>query len=122
MRWCYRCCARKFAPHAQVLDVGCGDGALDGLLAMRLGARVDGIDVIPLSIELACTEFEKRSLTGRFLLIDGYAYPLADMSFPAVVYSDVIEHVQKPANMLAEMWRVLAPGGVPVNHHACSLH
>jgi 2-polyprenyl-3-methyl-5-hydroxy-6-metoxy-1,4-benzoquinol methylase len=104
----------KFEPDAQVLDVGCGDGALSGLLATRLKARVEGIDVVALSIELARTEFEKRNLIGRFQLIDGYVYPFADMFFPAVVCSDVIEHVQKPADMLTEMWRVLAPGGILV--------
>lgn len=104
----------KLGPNPAVLDVGCGDAALSGLLAMQLNARIEGVDVTPGSMELARAEFAKRKLTGRFQTVDGYTYPFPDGSFSAVVCSDVIEHVQKPAVMLAEMWRVLAPGGVLV--------
>ena len=104
----------KFAPGSRILDAGCGDGALSGLLAMRLQSQIDGIDVVPMSIELARNEFAKRNLRGSFQLIDGYDYPFANSTFQAVVCSDVIEHVQKPADMLHEMWRVLAPGGTLV--------
>lgn len=99
---------------ARVLDVGCGDAALTGLIASKLGARVTGIDTVPLSIELARSEFAKRRLTGEFTLIDGYSYPFADAAFDAVVSSDVIEHVMEPSALLKEMWRVLAPGGSAV--------
>lgn len=95
-----------------VLDVGCGDAALSGLVAMRLGAEIDGIDSSPLSIELAQREFSRRKIDGRFVVTDGYTYPYGDGQFRAVICSDVIEHVQKPADMLREMWRVLAPDGV----------
>lgn len=104
----------RLGQNPSVLDVGCGDAALSGLLAMQLNARIEGVDVTPGSIELARAEFAKRKLPGHFQLVDGYAYPFPDSSFCAVVCSDVIEHVQKPAQMLAEMWRVLAPGGVLV--------
>jgi 2-polyprenyl-3-methyl-5-hydroxy-6-metoxy-1,4-benzoquinol methylase len=104
----------KIGGRDRVLDVGCGDGALSGLIAMRLAAQIEGVDVTPLSIELARAEFAKRGLSGRFQEIDGYAYPFEAASFAAVVCSEVIEHVQKPAEMLMEMWRVLAPGGVLV--------
>ncbi len=97
-----------------VLDVGCGDAALSGLLAMQLDARIEGVDVTPGSIGLARAEFARRNLPGHFQLIDSYAYPFPDAAFSAVVCSDVIEHVQKPMEMLAEMWRVLAPDGVLV--------
>ena len=70
---------------------------------MQLNARIEGVDVTHGSIELARAEFAKRKLPGRFQLVDGYAYPFSDASFSAVVCSDVIEHVQKPADMLAEM-------------------
>lgn len=101
----------KLSKGTKVLDVGCGDGALAGLIASRLEANVDGIDVTTLPIELARKEFEKRRLIGRFSVIDGYQYPYPDGSFAAVVCSDVIEHVQKPEQLLTEMWRLLAPGG-----------
>jgi SAM-dependent methyltransferase len=95
----------KIRRGARVLDVGCGDAALTGLIAKKLGAHVTGIDTVPLSIELAKTEFARRRLAGKFLLIDGYAYPFLD---------DVIEHVMEPLALLNEIWRVLAPGGTAV--------
>lgn len=96
---------------AKVLDVGCGDGALTGFIASRFQADVEGIDVTQLPIELARQEFAKRGWSGRFTVIEGYEYPFADGAFAAVVCSDVIEHVQKPEQLLAEMWRLVAPGG-----------
>ena len=104
--------ANGIGPASRVLDVGCGDAALAGLIAMRLGAGVDGIDTTPMSIELARTEFKRRRLKGEFRLIDSYEYPFEPGTFDAVVCSDVIEHVNKPDTMLREMWRVLKPGGV----------
>jgi len=104
----------QLSPTFRVLDVGCGDGALSGLIAMQTKAQIDGVDVEPLSIELARKEFSRRGLTGRFARIDGYAYPFDDGTFEAVICSDAIEHVQRPEDMLREMWRVLAPAGVLV--------
>lgn len=106
--------SRGLGKRARILDVGCGDGALAGLMTIRLQAQIDGIDVVPVSIDLARSEFSKRKLTGRFEHVEGYTYPFKDGTFSAVVCSDVIEHVQKPADMLREMWRVLAPGGIVV--------
>jgi len=104
----------KLGKGGRVLDVGCGDGALAGLLAINLGVDVAGVDTTQLPIGLAQQEFGKRKLRGDFRLIDGYRYPFTDGAFNAVVCSDVIEHVREPAQMLKEMWRVLAPGGVLV--------
>jgi 2-polyprenyl-3-methyl-5-hydroxy-6-metoxy-1,4-benzoquinol methylase len=101
----------RIPPEAAILDVGCGDGALAGAIAARLGCVVEGVDVDELPITLARNEFKKRGLRGRFQVISGYRYPFTDGAFAAVVSSDVIEHVQKPQEMLLEMWRVLAPGG-----------
>ena len=106
--------ANNLGGDARILDVGCGDGALSGLVALRIKAQIDGVDVEPLSIELARREFAERGLFGRFSKIDGYEYPFDNGSFTAVICSDAIEHVQKPDAMLAEMWRVLAPGGTLV--------
>ena len=99
---------------SRVLDVGCGDGALTGLIRKKLSATVVGIDTTALSIDLARKEFARRRMIGEFAVIDGYVYPFADAAFDAVVCSDVIEHVQDPAALLNEMWRVLAPEGVLV--------
>jgi 2-polyprenyl-3-methyl-5-hydroxy-6-metoxy-1,4-benzoquinol methylase len=102
------------APRRRALDVGCGDGALAGLLAKTLELAVAGVDTTPLSLELARRECGKRGLVAEFELIDGYRYPFGNAAFDAVVCCDVIEHVREPEAMLIEMWRVLAPGGILV--------
>lgn len=106
--------AHELAPGARLLDVGCGDAALTGLIAMKHRTIVSGVDTTTASIDLARGEFARRGLAGDFRTIDGYAYPWPDGSFEAVVCSDVIEHVQHPEALLNEMWRVLAPSGVLV--------
>jgi 2-polyprenyl-3-methyl-5-hydroxy-6-metoxy-1,4-benzoquinol methylase len=115
----YACVRAALAQHGlgrgqAVLDIGCGDGALAGLLAATLGVAVSGVDTVPRALELARAEFAKRGLKGTFDRIDGYAYPHADASFDAAVCSDVIEHVGDPRALLREAWRVTKPGGVVV--------
>jgi 2-polyprenyl-3-methyl-5-hydroxy-6-metoxy-1,4-benzoquinol methylase len=104
--------ANRIGPASRVLDVGCGDAALTGLIATQLRAQVEGVDTTALSIDLARAEFKRRGLQGEFRLVDGYEYPFQPATFDAVVCSDVIEHVNRPDAMLREMWRVLKPGGV----------
>ncbi len=106
----------------RVLDVGCGDAALGGLVVMRTQAAIEGIDTSPLSIEIAQREFARHRLDGRFAVIDGYTYSYDDGQFRAVICSDVIEHVQKPDSLLLEMWRVLAPGRYARDDDARALH
>ncbi len=98
----------------RVLDVGCGDGALSGLLTLRFGCQVTGLDASVLAIEYAKTKFSERGYRGDFRLIDGYRYDLDSESFDAAVCSDVIEHVRDPKAMLTEIHRVLKPAGVLV--------
>src|SRR5689334_18191623 len=46
-----------------VVDLGCGDGALSGMLA-RAGAKVIGVDPSPTGLSLARREFDRRKLSG----------------------------------------------------------
>jgi 2-polyprenyl-3-methyl-5-hydroxy-6-metoxy-1,4-benzoquinol methylase len=98
---------------ARVLDLGCGDGALAGVLVRRLGVRVCGVDTEPLAIALARAEFARRALSGDFHLAQGYDIGV-DEQFDAVVCSDVLEHVQAPESMLNEIRRALRAQGVAV--------
>lgn len=99
------------APEARILDVGCGDGALSGLIRQKLGRSVTGVDVSSLAIDLARKVFAQRGLEGQFKCISGYATGEPENSYDAVVCSDVIEHVQEPLRMLSEILRILIPGG-----------
>ena len=97
-----------------VLDLGCGDGALTGLLAME-GARVTGIDVEPKAIELAREMFLSHGLKGNFILQEtAHFHGIGNSSFDFIVCADVIEHVQHPEIILEEIHRILKPTGMAV--------
>jgi len=109
-------CLRKagVGKGARLVDIGCGDGALSGVISMELGCQVAGVDPSDAAIRFATEEFDRRGLAGQFVRADGYRYPFPDGAFDAAVCSDVIEHVQDPAALLAEIRRLLKPGGVLV--------
>lgn len=92
----------------RVLDVGCGAGFLTGFLAGR-GHRVTGIDLAADALAVAGA----RDLAGdvTYLRGDATRLPFAAASFDAVCAMDVLEHVERPADVVAEAARVLAPGG-----------
>jgi 2-polyprenyl-3-methyl-5-hydroxy-6-metoxy-1,4-benzoquinol methylase len=90
-----------------VVDIGCGDGALTYLIAKR-GAKVTGVDTCPEALELARTEFAKRGTGCRFLSsMDN----LPDSSFDVAVCAEVIEHVADPGAFLENIRRILRPSG-----------
>ena len=81
-----------------ILDVGCGSGAL----VRRL--RAEGFDARGID-PWATNHYTEHVEVGQ-----AEALPAADASLPAVCAFDVIEHADDAA-ALAEMWRVLQPGG-----------
>lgn len=89
----------------RVLDVGCGSGEF--LFRMhRLGWSVTGVDFDGEAIANAKTKY------GFDLLHTDLAEArFPDNSFDAVTMNHVIEHVPEPAELLAEIKRVLKPGG-----------
>lgn len=93
---------------ARVLDVGCGAGFLSNHLA-REGFEVTGLDASQAAIQVAA----RHDVSGkaRYLLGDALLLPFPDASFDAVCAMDFLEHVEEPARAVAEMARVLKPGG-----------
>ena len=96
-----------------VLDVGCGLGNDTARFAMG-GARVTGIDLAPRAIELATANFAQRGLDGRFLVMDGGAMTFADASFDLVYCHTVLHFTPYPERVVAEIHRVLKPGGTAI--------
>lgn len=93
----------------RVLDMGCGAGFLSNYLAER-GHQVTGVDTT--EENLAVARAHDRTHTATYLLADACAVPCAPGSFDVVCAMDLIEHVEDPARLIAEVGRVLAPGGM----------
>jgi 2-polyprenyl-6-hydroxyphenyl methylase/3-demethylubiquinone-9 3-methyltransferase len=95
----------------RVLDLGCAGGFMAEALADR-GAVVTGIDPAGQAIAAARAH---AGAAGHDIAYDvgaGEALPYADAAFDAVVCVDVLEHVDDLDAVLAQVVRVLRPGGM----------
>jgi ubiquinone/menaquinone biosynthesis C-methylase UbiE len=94
------------------LDVGCGTGDEVRLIAERVGpsGRAVGVDV---NEGLLATARERRpgDLEVLFLLADAQALPFADGEFAAARVERALQHMADPSGAIAEMARVVRPGG-----------
>jgi ubiquinone/menaquinone biosynthesis C-methylase UbiE len=93
-----------------VLDVGCGQG-IDLVLYARAGARVTGVDLTPRHVELARLHLERAGCAGEVVEGDAEDLPFADASFDRVSSNGVLHHTPAMFAALAEIFRVLRPGG-----------
>lgn len=93
-----------------VLEIGCGIGA-DALQFARHGARYTGVDLSERSVAMTRARFEEAGLNGRFLVTDAERLPFDDASFDHVYSFGVIHHSPDTEAIVAEIRRVLRPGG-----------
>jgi len=94
----------------KVLDYGCGNGYVLQQFA-RHGAEVHGIDLTARAVELSRARFALRGLTGTFTRGDGRTVPYPDGGFDMATSMGVLHHIPDPRPVLAEIRRVLKPGG-----------
>ena len=100
----------KFSAPADILDFGCGSGDI----SLHLGAfghRVTGYDLSEAMIAQARHKDGDERVRWFTPSHDGAPLPLPNVSFDAVVASSVLEYVPDVASTLAELSRVLRPGG-----------
>jgi SAM-dependent methyltransferase len=104
----------RLHPGMRVLDAGCGPGSITvGLAEVVAPGHVFGIDIQPALIALARAQAATRGTANvRFEVANLYRLPCADASFDAVFANGVLMHLREPARALAELRRVLRPGGI----------
>jgi 2-polyprenyl-3-methyl-5-hydroxy-6-metoxy-1,4-benzoquinol methylase len=93
-------------PPSRVIDVGCGTGWFSGALAAA-GFSVVGVDVAEEPVRRAAA----RHGDLEFVVVGGEQFPFAAGAFDAAWLGEVLEHVQDGLGLLAEVARVVGPGG-----------
>jgi len=94
---------------ARVLNLGCSAGLIDEALAPHVQSTL-GVDIDDKAV--AAANQRTVGTASRFVVGDAMALALEDVSFEVVICSQVYEHVSDPARMMAEINRVLVPGGL----------
>lgn len=103
---------RDFAPEERplrILDAGCGTGGMLDLYRTWADTSAVGIDLSPDALGFSHGRGHERLAGGDLTLL-----PFRSGSFDVVTALDVIEHVPDDARALAEISRVLRPGGILV--------
>jgi ubiquinone/menaquinone biosynthesis C-methylase UbiE len=100
-------------PGMRLLDVGCGPGSITlGLAAAVAPGRVVGLDLAPVQAEAARAAAADAGAAVDVGVADAYALPFPDGAFDAAFAHTLLFHLREPLAALAEMRRVLRPGGV----------
>ena len=104
-----RCLAALQGAHGDLLEIGCGAGRnLRAFAHYRPDLRLHGADIS----ERALAEARAAGGPIEYRLGDALALPYPDASFDIVVLFDLLEHVPDVGAAVAEVARVLRPGGV----------
>lgn len=97
---------KKQKVSGRILDVGCGGGLLDRIIAQKLKTNVIGCDI---SQSLLKKLPDNKNV--KLVSADAFKLPLKDNSFKYVLCSEVLEHFENPQIVLKEIYRVLKNKG-----------
>lgn len=90
-------------PSTRILDLGCGSGALLDRLASMGYRHLTGVDISPPASKEAISYYQAD--------LDYFHLDRPDASFDLALAIEVIEHIENPGLFLAELARLLCPGG-----------
>jgi SAM-dependent methyltransferase len=103
------------APGLRWIDIGCGNGAFTQVLVDRVApVEVQAIDRS--EAQLAFARTRPAAQVAQFHLGDAMAVPFDDDRFDAAAMALVIHFVPEPAKAVAEMARVVVPGGMVASY------
>lgn len=99
---------------ASVLDVATGPAGVALQLAARTQARVTGLDLTPEMLRAGAANVAASKYKDRISLVAGRAedLPFPDRTFDALTFTYLLRYVAEPAAAIAELARVVKPGGV----------
>jgi arsenite methyltransferase len=107
---CARYLGRLAAPDANVLEVGCGNGAATRLIMQNVRpARLVGVDMSPVFVKMASEAFAGEPGVS-FAVGDAAATGQHDLFYDLVIAHTVYSHLVDPQAALVEAYRVLKPG------------
>ena len=102
-----RACQGLTSP--RVLDLGCGTGALAGIILDEIpGCALVGVDLSANMVERAAERFDGRA---KVVVGDAEHLPFRDSSFDVAYCNDSFHHYPDPALAAFQVWRALRPGG-----------
>ena len=107
----------RFDTRRRVLDAGCGDGR-NLIFFLQHGFDCHAVDSQPAAVEAiraAAARMAPDLPPGNFTVGEVDRLPYADLSMDAVICCAVLHFAADAAQfdrMVAELWRVLAPGGL----------
>ena len=98
-------------PSVPILDFGCGAGELVAA-GLAAGLPISGADIFYPGSQARAAAEARGLVGGAVLAIRADRLPFADAAFGLIVNNQVMEHVDDLDLVLAELHRVLAPGGL----------
>jgi len=97
--------------NGKIVDIGCHSGLLTQKIVNWTGAdKIYGLDISPKAIEKA----KKRIKNGYFVVGDAQKLPFKNNFFEAAFCIEMIEHVDFPQKVLAQIYRVVKKNGYAV--------
>lgn len=89
-----------------MLELGCGEGGLGALVKQRQKCRVVGIE-----LDREASAVARKRIDDVYTGDVRHIIEVIDEQFDCVVASEIVEHVDDPWSLLAELRRVTSPGG-----------